>query len=500
MSEIKQKTIYTAYSRTLAIVMGIASQFVLTPIILGFLGTTLYGIFVIVNKTNNFLSIVDIRPTAILRLKLAHDQLSTNIENKRKYIGASYVISLLFLPLFVIGGLILAYYTPSLFHIENEYIEDSRYAIVLLSLFMSINGFLGVPEATLRGNNLEYKGYFIEPIRILLFAGSTIILLYLGWGILSVVFAIFIGSFFSYISRLILCRYYLKEYKASKPTSFHVKYFFNKGGWYMVSSILMQIINNFDVILIGILMTPEAVTLFAITKAIVFRLVEALETLISSATSSIGEIVGSKDQLKMNQARLGIMDLVIPLSLLVASYFYMFNEPLISYWTNSSVYAGNTVNAIICLSAVFLMLTSSEEVFVLSSLNFKKKSVCLFISAIIAVITSVILNYPLGLIGNAIGILFGRMSLFFFYHRLTNQLIGERLKMGKGFLMKIFFFIIIVGVCNYIFSSIISSSFIHFISGSIVFVFLAGCYTYFFLLKVSVREQISAHILRRSNK
>ena len=132
MSDFKKKTLLTAYSRILTIVVSIASQLVLTPIILGFLGTTLYGIYVIVNKTNNFLSIVDFRPTAILRFKLAHDQLSDNIQEKRKYVGASYVISLLFMPVFVIGGLIIAYFSPTLFHINNSYIADSRYGKDLL--------------------------------------------------------------------------------------------------------------------------------------------------------------------------------------------------------------------------------------------------------------------------------------------------------------------------------------------------------------------------------
>lgn len=498
MSDIRKKTLYTAYSRTLAMVINVASQFVLTPIILGFLGTTLYGIYTIVNKANNFLSIVDIRPTAILRLKLAHDQLSDNISEKRKFIGASYVISVLFTPVFVIGGLVLAYFFPNLFHIEKEFIVETRSAIILLSIFLAVNGFWGIPEAILRGNNLEYKGFFIEPIRLLLVAGFTILFLYLGWGILSVIYAMFLGALFAYLSRCILRRIFLGEYTVCKPTFIHVKYFFNKGGWYLMSSFLMQIINNFDVILIGILMTPEAVTLFAITKAIVFRIVESVETLITSTTSSVGEIVGSGNKDRMNVARANIFSLVIPLALFVTSYFYLFNEAFISFWTGSSVYAGNVVNILICLSAIFLMLTCTEEIFVLSSLNFKKKSLCLFFSAIVAILTSVILNKPLGLAGNAIGILSGRIALFFLFNGYNNRLIGKRITFGIGMFSKIICLIILVGISKACFNEFVTSTLLNFVCSSIVFVVIVGSYTYFVLLNESVRKQVVRLILRKS--
>lgn len=496
MADIKKKTLLTAYSRMLAIVMSIVYQLVLTPIILSFWGTTLYGIYVIINKTNNFLSIVDVRPTAILRLKLAHDQLSEDIQDKRKYIGASYVISLLFLPIFVIGGLIIAYFSPDIFHIDNIYVDESRYAIILLSILLSFNGFWGVPEAILRGNNLEYKSFFVEPIRLLLVACFTILFLCNGWGILSVVFAMFMGSLFSYVSRLILRRLILKDYSASRPSAVHIKYFFNKGGWYMISSFLMQLINNFDVILIGILMSPEAVTLFAITKAIVFRLVESLEVLVTSATTGVGEIIGSMDKGRMSMARMNIIDLVLPLSLFVASYFFLFNEPLISYWTNSSVYAGNTVNILICFSAIFLMLTCVEEIFVISSLNFKEKSLCLLSSALIAIVSSVVFNQPFGLAGNAMGILLGRITLFFLYNNINNKLIGKRIVIGLDFSVKLLIYVVIIGFIKVYFIDYFTTNVIHFIIGSGLFMVLAGCYTYYLLLKDSTRKQLLGLVIK----
>ena len=497
MPDIKRKTLYTAFSRTLTIAVNVVSQFVLTPIILNFLGTTLYGIYTIVNKANNFLSIVDIRPTAILRLKLAHEQLSGNSIEKRRYIGASYVISMLFTPIFVIGGCILACYFPDLFHIETKFVGETRYAIISLSVFLAINGFWGIPEASLRGSNLEYKGFFIEPIRLLLVAALTILFLYLRMGLMSVIYAMFIGSLFAYISRTMLRRRFLPDLYAIAPTFAHVKYFFNKGGWYMLSSFIMQVINNFDVILIGILMTPEAVTIFAVTKSIIFRISESAETLITSTTSSIGEIVGSGNKVRMNNARTSLFNLAIPLSLFIASYFFLFNEAFIAFWTGSDVYAGNTINTLICISAIFLMLTSTEEIFVQSSLNFTVKTCCLFISATIAILISIILNDKLGLVGNAIGILTGRITLFVLYFLYNNKLIGDNLHFKVSYIMKIICLTVIVAMFKVFMSDFIASTLFNFIIGSFGFIVIVGSYIYFLLLEKKIKIQLSSLLLRK---
>lgn len=497
MADIKKKTIYTAYSRLLSMAIGTISQLVLTPIILSFFGTTLYGIYTIVNKTNNFLSLVDIRPTAILRLKLAHDQNEKNLIEKQKYIGASYIISLLFLPIFVGGGCLVGFYLPEWFHIDTNYLSEARLTILLMSIFLAINGFLGIPEAILRGNNLEYKGYFVEPIRQLLVAGFTILFLYWNWGLLSAVCAMFIGSVFAYVTRLILQKKFLSGFTASSPQVKHVKYFFNKGGWYLGSSFLMQIINNFDVILIGVLMNPESVTLFAITKSIVFRVVESVESLVTSATSSVGEIVGGGNKDRIHHTRTEIFHLVWPIALFFTSYFYIFNESLITHWTGASVYAGNIVNIIICLSSIFLMFTCTEEIFILSSLNFKKKSFYLCLSALIGITMSVVLNKPLGLIGNAVGILAGRIALFVSYNIHNNRWLGKALSFDMSMIYKSLGLIILSIVFKLAVEDAIVSSFIGFIFYSIVFVIIAGLYSYLNIFSDNMKKKIKSLIFKK---
>ena len=497
-ADIKNKAVYTAYSRTLSMVISIVSQFVLTPIILSFLGTSLYGVYAIINKSNNFLSLVDIRPTAVLRLRLAFTQKSDNIADKQCYIGASYIISIFSSVFFIAGGAIFAYYFPSWFNIPKEQVYEARIAIVLLSVFLSANGFLGVPEAILRGNNIEYKGFFVEPLRQVIVAGVTIYFLVIGLGLLSVVYAMFIGSLFAYISRLFLQHKHLPDYTAKRPTIGHIKYFVKKGGWYMVSSVMVQVINNFDVILIGMLVGTEAVAVFAITKAIVFRIVESIETLVTSSTSSIGEIVGSRDVERISKARISLYKIVWPLSVFIVSYFILFNGTFISFWTGSQVYAGELVNLIICISAIFLMLGSTEEIFILSTLNFKIKAAFLFISAIVAISISIMLNSSMGLLGNAIGILSGRLTLYLLYCGYNNKITQSLMKIGKKTIFGNVGFLFLLCIFKSIITTYPSSSILSYITYSVIYSIIAGTYVYAILMDKEERNRILNIVLKRT--
>ena len=496
MSTKRRKSILTAYSRILSMIVSIISQFVLTPIILSILGSTLYGIYTLLNKTNNYLSIVDLRPTAVLRLKLAHDQENENIQEKKKYIGASLFISLVFTPVFLLGGFFLAYWFPYWFHVDAHYVTESRIAIVLLSLFLALNGFMGIPEAILRGNNLEYKGFFVEPIRLILVAVLTILFLYIGWGLLSVVIAMFIAALFSFVSRAILRVKYLRDYSICKPQRRHIKEFFSSGSWYLVSSFVTQVINNFDVILIGVLIGPKEVAVFAVTKAIVFRLIESLQTIISSSTSSVGAIVGNSRHDDVFQLRVFFYRMIIPLSLCITSYFVLFNGSFINLWTGSDVFAGEDVNFVICLSAFFLMLTSIEEIFILSSLDFKTKSLYLLISAIVSVIISLILTNSFGLLGNAIGIFSGRILLFFLYYLYNNKKIGYLFNVDVLFVFKVFIFFILVVLFKTLLLEQDYLNLSNFVLYSAIFVLFFGLFTFFFLLDDSGRKTLCNLIVK----
>ena len=243
---LKRKSIYTGLTKLFNIGLSFLVQFFITPFILGSLGKELFGVYSIINKMQGYISVVDLRPTAILRFKLAAVQTKNDNQSSKEYIGSSLIISAILLPFMAMIGWFLSLGFEHYFKIDEQHIDIGKTAIIILSVFIGVKGLLGVPEAIIRGNNAEYKLFFIEPLRLIAYTLLVYVFLNKGYGILGVIGAIIIAGIFDFILKLILQRRLYPLLKPVLPDKTKVKEFVEKGSWYLVSSLSAQVINTFE--------------------------------------------------------------------------------------------------------------------------------------------------------------------------------------------------------------------------------------------------------------
>src|SRR5207248_5742163 len=92
----------------------IAVNFIVIPILVAGLGRSLYGVWEMLGRLVGYMSAGDGRPTQALRLVVANLQASPDDRAKRRYVGASLVVWLLFLPLTVLLGGALIWFAPAI--------------------------------------------------------------------------------------------------------------------------------------------------------------------------------------------------------------------------------------------------------------------------------------------------------------------------------------------------------------------------------------------------
>ena len=287
---LKRKSIYTGLTKLFNIGLSFLVQFFITPFILGSLGKELFGVYTIINKMQGYISIVDLRPTAILRFKLAATQTKNDLQSNKEYIGSSLIISAILLPFILLVGWALSLGFEHYFKIDEQYVAVGKTAIIILSLFIGIKGFLGVPEAIVRGNNAEYKLFFIEPLRLIAYSLFVYLFIKNGFGILGVIAAIIIAGFFDFVLKLLLQRKLYPLLKPVLPDKTKVKEFAGQGTWYLISSLSAQVINTFDIMIIGITIGAKAVTIYALSKAMLFRVSESFSAVLGGITAIIALI------------------------------------------------------------------------------------------------------------------------------------------------------------------------------------------------------------------
>lgn len=395
--------------------MSFLVQFFITPFILGVLGKELFGVYTLINKVQGYMSLVDLRPTAILRFKLASIQTKNNIDLSRKYIGASYVVSLLLFPFFILLGYVLSIGFESYFKVSQEHILVSKIAIISLSVFIGLKSFYGVPEAIIRGYNSEFKMFYTEPIRVLVYSALVYVLLNNGFGILGIIGAIISAATLDYIIKSLIRRKLYPNLFYKRAEKKIINEFTGNGSWYLISSLSSQLINTFDVIIVGVIMNSSTVTIYALSKSILFRMAESISSILGAITSSIGHLISNNDYSKLRLLREQIFRFNLVTGVGVILYFIIFNKFFIALWVGSENFIGNLGNLFLCLGALFTLLCLTNELFLNALQIFKKKSMTLIVVALFFVILSYFSVKSYGLVGIAFSVMISKFVQLIIY-------------------------------------------------------------------------------------
>src|SRR5205085_2522754 len=135
----------------------IAVNFVVIPILVAGLGRSLYGIWEMLGRLVGYLTAGDGRPTQALRLVVATLQTSDDDDAKRRYVGAAFVVWMLFLPVVLAAGTLLVWLVPAITQAPHALHAAVRLAVALLVVGLLFANLASLPESVLRGMNLGYK-------------------------------------------------------------------------------------------------------------------------------------------------------------------------------------------------------------------------------------------------------------------------------------------------------------------------------------------------------
>ncbi|HMB24542.1 MAG TPA: hypothetical protein VKP08_16980, partial [Anaerolineales bacterium] len=105
-----------AYLNALTVMLDYAASlivgFIITPLAVIGLGNYFYGMWQVLNRLVGYVTPASGRPGFALKATLANQQASTDEDQKRRYVGSTLVIWLLFLPLLIGVGSIVSWFVP----------------------------------------------------------------------------------------------------------------------------------------------------------------------------------------------------------------------------------------------------------------------------------------------------------------------------------------------------------------------------------------------------
>ena len=141
----------------------IVAGLIISPILLTHLGDTVFGIWQVLQRLIGHASPASGRPGEALKWTIAHEQRSTDYEFKRRQVGNALAVWVLFLPLLLAIGGVLAWLSPVWLDVPPDSYGTVRLAAGILVLDAVLFSLLYLPQSVLQGENLGYKRLGLAP-------------------------------------------------------------------------------------------------------------------------------------------------------------------------------------------------------------------------------------------------------------------------------------------------------------------------------------------------
>jgi O-antigen/teichoic acid export membrane protein len=401
-------------------------SFIMNPLLVVGLGDYSYGVWQILGRLTGYISAASGRPTQALKWTIASQQISTNYEQKRRYVGSAIAVWLLFLPLLTVIGGLVAWFAPSLLNSPREFSWIVRLAAGLLIVDLIVTDLVHLPQSVLLGENLEYKRMGLSAILVFVGGGLTATALYLNTGLVGVAAAclataLLTGAFF-----LQIVRSYVPWFGVAIPSFADVRGFFSLSGWFLAWRLVSQSLQTGDIVVLGILKSAELVTTYSLTRYASETIIKLIAFVVFSVLPGLGGIIGSGDLQKAVRVRNEIMLITWLIVTPVGTTIVLWNRVFVQLWVGAEYYGGPIPTLLIVLMVTQFVLIRNDGNIIDLTLNLRGKVLIGALSTVVSVVLAGVLVGPfdLGITGLCLGFIVGRSILSLGYPWLVGRSLG----------------------------------------------------------------------------
>jgi O-antigen/teichoic acid export membrane protein len=481
---LTKKAYLNAFTAILDYGATLVVGFLITPLMVAGLGDYYYGLWQLLNRLVGYLTPASGRPAQALKWTLANQQTSNDYDLKRRQIGNTIVVWLIFLPIMIVTGAALAWLAPYWLKIQPQYIWLVRVTIGILVANLIVYSLSTTPQSILEGQNLGYKRMGQSVLIVFLGGGVTWFALYLKSGVIGVAWAALATTILTGLFYLKVAYDYSPWLGIARPLKHEIREFLGLSWWFLGWNLVTSLMFTLDVVVLGILSSVESVTTFTLTKYAPETLISLIAIMVFGVTPGLGGILGSGNLKKASGVRGEIMCISWLLVTSLGAAILFWNRTFLNIWVGDNYFAGSFPNLLITIAVVQLVMIRNDANVIDLTLRLQKKVIFGGISVLLSIIGSVIFltYFHLGIVGVSLGLILGRLILSICYPIFVGNFLNIRFSSQIKSIIRpgiflLLFFSMVSGFEN------LNSQYqwIH-IHGWIDFSFYAGISFLFFLL------------------
>lgn len=388
-------------------IVKIVRKLVLIPMMMGFMGQSLYGIWLIIGEIMAYLRQFEGGLGFAIEQRVASVKWENNLAKLNAIYSNGLIIYFVLSLVLIIVGFMMVPFLTIIFKVDPIHTTLVSTVFFISVLSMGLGLPLDVVSSLIRGVQKQAWATSIAIAVSIIGFILVVILLNLGFGLLALPIA---GLF------LLVFRYWFSLYlirRAVEGISFSVSYFSKKISKSLVSFSFFAFINQIssivifgtDAIVIGHFLGTDRVAVYVLSFQLTLTLIGLVRGVSNHLQPGFAELTSMQ---KVEQLRKLFVDTLrvsmVFAGLVVVSVYFM-NNYFVNLWVGHDNYGGQLLSIIFSLIGFYTILRTHCNALLLSAGDVKFVAIWGIIEAFLNLTFSLILVKSFGLVGVALGTL-----------------------------------------------------------------------------------------------
>jgi O-antigen/teichoic acid export membrane protein len=309
---------------------------------------------------------------------------------------------------------------------------DVRLTFTILVVSFLVTSLGLIPESVLRGMNLGYRRMGLQAGLNLLGGALAAGAIWQGLGLVGLGSAQAIRAAITGLCFWLLVRRFVAWWGAERPARVEVRALFGMSLWLMLGDALAKILLASDVLILGAVIAPAAVTTYALTGYAARTAVGIHVFAAGAAIPGLGGLLGRAELARAAAVRRELLLLTWLFVTVVGSTILLWNRTFIGMWIGPVNYAGTGIDLLVVLVAVQTAFVRTDAYIIDATLRPKARVLFSAVSAAALIALGLPLTHLFGLPGLCVGILAARGIQSVAYPMLVRKALGPQEPRGTA--------------------------------------------------------------------
>ena len=402
----------------MSIAVAMLSGIVMIPLYLKFIPLDVYGVWLASGNILVWLGAIDPGLTTVLQQRIGFAYGKHDFQSIRETAGCGLIISAVISIFIITSGIVVARYLPSLLKPPSS-VDASLIvkAFCLAVIGNSLNLFSFSITAISRGLQSSLGYGIINLVVAVLALILQIILLYQGFGLLAIAIgSVFCGVFYTLGQGMLLLWRLIDEKIGFRFSFANFPSLIKLLSFTFLGRAAGVVANNVDLFIVARMLGPQTVAILALTRKVPVLSRELVNQPCVAFQPAVSHLTGSGEMDKARDVLTRLMRILLWTILGILGGIIALNGDFIKLWVGSHLFAGETINLILCVGVFVNLATYCLGNTLIALGNIKGTSIAGFVQSMLFVLLVIYGTKYFGVLGTVIAPLISVCAVSVWYY------------------------------------------------------------------------------------